>query len=70
MNETMQELKNIQVQEVLEYQGSRADKTFRLTTSGDVKALRMHYLKHKRDDWDWIDHDSSEPNPYVIIKEQ
>jgi len=66
----MNALEKINVKEVLDYQGPRADRTFVLEHSSDVQRLRTHYLRNKRDEWEWVDSNSDEPNPYVQIKEQ
>lgn len=66
----MNGLENINVKEILNYQGPRADTTFVLGHSSDVQRLRTFYLRNKRDEWEWVDSNSAEPNPYVQIKEK
>jgi len=64
----VESIDQLSVKEELDYEGARADKTYVLEHSYDVQRFRVYWLKNKRDEWEWVEANSDEPNPYVIIK--
>lgn len=43
------------VDAILEYQNHYADYSVILSEEGRKQNIRVHYLKHLRDDWKWVD---------------
>lgn len=43
------------VDAIVEYQSPYADYSVILSEEGRKQAIRVHYLKHLREDWTWVD---------------
>lgn len=58
------------VEEVIDYQGSYADKSAILNEVGTVQSVRVHHLRTLRDDWEIVDthYDDEHRTGYVLFK--
>lgn len=55
------------VDKVIEYQSPYADLSVLLSEEGRTQEIRVYYLKHLRDDWEWVDA-SDEGVGFVLLK--
>lgn len=55
------------VDRIVDYQTPEADKSILLSHETDIQTYRVYYLKHLRDEWEWVD-DSKQGTPFVMLK--
>ena len=55
------------VDKIIEYQSPYADFSVLLSESGTTQPVRVFYLEHLRNNWEWVD-DSSGGCGFVLLK--
>jgi hypothetical protein len=57
------------VDKIIEYQSPYADYSILLTEYGTKQRIRVYWLKHLRDEWEWVD-GTDDGVGFVLLKER
>jgi len=68
--EALQELdKSLYVKAILEYQSPGIDYSVILRKGRRIIEVRVYWLRHLRDEWEWVDYNDAEES-YVLLKQR